>query len=419
MSAYELSGKSHPSLVDKAKELADKLALAWVGDNDIPYRQIDFSTNEPVVEYSNVAEAGSLTLEWTKLSEFTGNNTYATLALKAVRRIATNPAPLPGLAAQGIDPKTGKPVGGYGTWGGGTDSYLEYLVKYPRLTNTDDKVFADTWYTAVHSSNQTLKSISTVGKYVYLADYDNHKKIRHISSHLACFHAGNWIFGGRLLDEEWIVNVGLELNEACWNTYASTATGIGPETFAWISPDGDYTGGPSPNADQKSFYNQHGFYVTTPYYVLRPEVIESNFYAWRATGDKKYYDRAVNVINSFNKYLTLINGDKIDGYAGIEDVNDPNTQKIDSSESFWYAEVLKYLYLTFSSPDYISLDEYVFNTECHPFKAPPISIQYGSKTVLPGQSFETGDESESAPLPVVSPVPNVEAPKPAANIDVE
>lgn len=37
-------------------------------------------------------------------------------------------------------------------------------------------------------------------------------------------------------------------------------------------------------------------------------------------------------------------------------------------ESFWLAETLKYLYLTLddSSPQLLSLDEYVFNTEAHP-----------------------------------------------------
>jgi mannosyl-oligosaccharide alpha-1,2-mannosidase len=34
------------------------------------------------------------------------------------------------------------------------------------------------------------------------------------------------------------------------------------------------------------------------------------------------------------------------------------------------AETLKYLYLIFSPPGVISLDEYVFNTEAHPFKRP-------------------------------------------------
>lgn len=36
--------------------------------------------------------------------------------------------------------------------------------------------------------------------------------------------------------------------------------------------------------------------------------------------------------------------------------------------SYFFAETLKYLYLIFSDPSIISLDEYVLNTEAHPFK---------------------------------------------------
>lgn len=42
----------------------------------------------------------------------------------------------------------------------------------------------------------------------------------------------------------------------------------------------------------------------------------------------------------------------------------------DSMESFWTAETLKYFYLLFSEPDVVSLDEWVLNTEAHPFKRP-------------------------------------------------
>ena len=62
-----------------------------------------------------------------------------------------------------------------------------------------------------------------MGNWTYLADQDDSGTIRHIGSHLACFMAGNWIMGGRLLNNQTIVNLGLELNEGCWNTYASTA----------------------------------------------------------------------------------------------------------------------------------------------------------------------------------------------------
>jgi mannosyl-oligosaccharide alpha-1,2-mannosidase len=58
------------------------------------------------------------------------------------------------------------------------------------------------------------------------------------------------------------------------------------------------------------------------------------------------------------------------GHAELEDCTVPNPKKVDRMESFWMAETLKYFYLIFSEPDLISLDEYVLNTEAHPFKRP-------------------------------------------------
>jgi len=34
---------------------------------------------------------------------------------------------------------------------------------------------------------------------------------------------------------------------------------------------------------------------------------------------------------------------------------------------FFFAEVLKYLYMTFSDPNVINLDQWVLGTEAHPF----------------------------------------------------
>lgn len=58
------------------------------------------------------------------------------------------------------------------------------------------------------------------------------------------------------------------------------------------------------------------------------------------------------------------------GSAAIHDVTSKIPMKTDSMESFWTAETLKYFYLIFSPPDLISLDEFVFNTEAHPFRRP-------------------------------------------------
>ena len=101
---------------------------------------------------------------------------------------------------------------------------------------------------------------STVGHWLYVAERTNSGSISYISSHLACFHAGNWILGGRLIGDESIVKYGLELADACYNTYATTTTGIGPDAFAFMGPNGSYTGKNITTGDIE-FYEQHGWYV--------------------------------------------------------------------------------------------------------------------------------------------------------------
>jgi mannosyl-oligosaccharide alpha-1,2-mannosidase len=63
---------------------------------------------------------------------------------------------------------------------------------------------------------------SVVRNYAYLGDYDEDGRVRHVSSHLACFHGGNWLMGGKLMNNDTIVQYGLALVEGCWNTYEST-----------------------------------------------------------------------------------------------------------------------------------------------------------------------------------------------------
>jgi hypothetical protein len=91
-----------------------------------------------------------------------GNETYGNLAVGSAKHIAQLPAPLPGLAAQGINPVNGNFLGSYITWGGGSDSYFEYLIKYARLTNTDDETFVSTWKMAVESTIENLFVVRSI-----------------------------------------------------------------------------------------------------------------------------------------------------------------------------------------------------------------------------------------------------------------
>ena len=54
--------------------------------------------------------------------------------------------------------------------------------------------------------------------------------------------------------------------------------------------------------------------------------------------------------------------------SAIDDVTKQHPKHLDSMESFWLAETLKYAWLLFEDEDKWSLDEWVFNTEAHPIR---------------------------------------------------
>ncbi|KAK8930092.1 Mannosyl-oligosaccharide 1,2-alpha-mannosidase MNS1 [Metarhizium anisopliae] len=104
-------------------------------------------------------------------------------------------------------------------------------------------------------------------------------------------------------------------------------------------------------------------------YIRRPEAIESVFYLYRITGAKAFFkDTAWDMFTAIN------NGTRTDyANAAVLDVIVaryplPKMDSMEASLSFWLAKTLKYFYLVFSTPDVISLDEDVLNTEAHHFR---------------------------------------------------
>lgn len=94
-----------------------------------------------------------------------------------------------------------------------------------------------------------------------------------------------------------------------------------------------------------------------------PEVIESVFYAYRITGQEFWRDIAWEAFSSIKSACDTGNG-----WAGIRNVNDPSSGSYDETQTFLFAELLKYFYLIFDDSERFSLDDYVFNTEAHPLK---------------------------------------------------
>lgn len=101
-------------------------------------------------------------------------------------------------------------------------------------------------------------------------------------------------------------------------------------------------------------------------YGLRPEALESVFYLYRITGDESWREKGWKMFQA----ITRATHTDI-GHSAIKDVTSLAGEQTDKMESFWLAETLKYAYLLFAEPRIISLDEWVLNTEAHPFRIIP------------------------------------------------
>ncbi|KAK4232490.1 glycoside hydrolase [Podospora fimiseda] len=361
----------------QAKFLADNLKVAFDTPSGIPDNNLYFNPPRRAGSRTNgIATIGTLVLEWTRLSDLTGDQQYARLAQRAEEYLLhPRPAlgePFPGLLGANVDLGTGLFVDGAGGWGGGTDSFYEYLIKMYLYDPYRFSEYRDRWVLAADSSMKYLISHPTSRPdLTFLAMWRN-RTLEFYSEHLACFSGGNFILGGLTLSDPSYVKFGLELVNGCRATYKNTETGIGPEIFRW--QDGrtplNSSNNPGPPVNESGFYEKSGFWVANGGYVLRPEVIESYYYAYRATGDKKYQEWAWEAFKAINESCRVGVG-----YSGILDVNrERGGGYRDFQESFWFAEVLKYSFLIFAEDDapwQVRADgknEFVFNTEAHPIR---------------------------------------------------
>lgn len=368
LSTYELTGTNHTELLDKAVDIANELEVAWSGSSKIPHPAVSVDDNHAVYHHdTTLAEAGSLTLEFDRLSYWTGNDSYRLTADSTSRALMSNPQVFPGLHAQNIYLYTGLPQGDYVGWGGGSDSFYEYAVKYWQLIGDQAVDYVKYWQEAVISSRKHLLRWSEDHKHPYLTEFSaSGGGTRNFMTHLACFAPGNWMLGGKLLEKDDIFALGLKLAETCYDSYNSTNSGLGPDKFSY----------------DKSLV------VLKGEFLMRPEVLESMWYAWRLTGDPVWQERAWLIFEAIERTCKVEGG-----YRGLRNVEQPGWGSIDSSESFVFAETFKYLYLMFSPRSHFSLDEWVFTTEAHPFK---IRVSNTVPMETPSLTKHTGNSNNQA-----------------------
>lgn len=97
----------------------------------------------------------------------------------------------------------------------------------------------------------------------------------------------------------------------------------------------------------------------------RPEAIESVWYMYRITGNKHWREVGWDMFTAIQQYTVAEFGN-----SAIDDVTATAPELLDQEESFWLAETLKYFFLLFSEEHVLSLDEWILNTEAHPFRRP-------------------------------------------------
>uniref|UniRef100_A0A1I8IYK0 alpha-1,2-Mannosidase n=2 Tax=Macrostomum lignano TaxID=282301 RepID=A0A1I8IYK0_9PLAT len=163
--------------------------------------------------------------------------------------------------------------------------------------------------------------------------------------HLTCFAGGMYALA-YLQDrrrQDWL-RFAENITRACYLAYEQSPTGLGPEGF--IVSDEFGRARVSPTQDS---------------YVLRPETVESIYYLYQVTGDPMYREWGWKIVQSLNRSArTGVGFSGITGmYVGAPPAYD-NTQW-----SFFLAETLKYLYLLLTPSENLPLDQWLFNTEAH------------------------------------------------------
>ncbi|KAF7870089.1 uncharacterized protein EAF02_009279 [Botrytis sinoallii] len=359
-----------------AKQLGDLLFRAFNTESGIPtpyyWWEKDLPKGDKIAGENGVlvAQIASLSLEFIRLSQVTGDQKYANAIQKITDQLEAtqNTTTLPGMW-----PSQANCVGSelsFGsrsfTLGAFADSAFEYLPKTHLLLPKSS------------SADQYLKmyrtALSTISKHlVFRPNLPGDPDILftgtvNINSgkplltaqiqHLGCFTGGMIGLGSRISQSPSEMETAIKLTKGCVWAYEHTPSGIMPEIFH-VNPCTNTSSCTFSGSSSDTGYIR----VDDPSYQLRPEAIESVFIMYRLTGDRAWQETGWKMFKAIVKHThtPLAN-------ARIKNVMEQKPDKEDSMESFWLAETLKYFYLLFSEPEVVSLDEWVLNTEAHPLR---------------------------------------------------
>jgi mannosyl-oligosaccharide alpha-1,2-mannosidase len=176
------------AVLSQAERLANNLAFAFNTPTGIPSNNLYFNPQGTDGATDNgLATIGSLVLEWTHLSDLTGNKTYAALSQKGesylLKPKPASSEPWPGLVGTNVNITTGLFEDANGGWTGGTDSFYEYLIKMYVYDTTRFAEYRDRWILAADSSIAHLASHPSSRPDLTFLAYFRGKKLDYQSQH--------------------------------------------------------------------------------------------------------------------------------------------------------------------------------------------------------------------------------------------
>jgi glycosyl hydrolase family 47 len=323
LSGYQLTGDAR--LLALAEDLGRRLLPAFGSPTGMPYRFVHLQTGKTDGAQSNPAEIGTLALEFCTLAHETGKVEFCTKAKRALTALYDRRSKL-GLVGEEIDVDTGEWTSHASHVGGGIDSYYEYLLKGSLLDG--DRDCARMWRESKHALRH-LADDRANGLWYGQVDRISGARTATEFGALHAFLPGLFALAGDGKRAR-------RLEESCFRMW--TLHGIEPEVL-------DYT----------------TMKVVYPGYPLRPEIIESAFYLWRKTKDRRYQEMGRRFLDDLMAHCRTDAG-----YTVLEDVT--TKAQGDAMPSYFLAETLKYLYLLFAPDDALDLDAVVLNTEAHPLR---------------------------------------------------
>eukprot|EP01035_Chromulina_nebulosa_P019328 gene19328-25192_t len=347
---YENPLEYNNSLLRLSIDIGNRLIPAFNTKTGIPFGTVNLMYGVPPREtdVASTAGSGSLFLEFAVLSYLTGDKQYGDLALAATKALHSKRSSL-GLLGKHISTSSGRWSEQVSGIGSNSDSYYEYLIKGYHLSKNSDLM------TMFTDSFVAIKRHVQLGDWFGDVDMFTGKVRRNRVENLHAFWPGV---------------------EASLGFTQSSARILNSLYSLWI------TLGFLPEEIDQSLWLQKKI-PSTMVYPLRPELIESTYYQYRATGDRSWLTAGEIFLSNIEKHSRTTCG-----YATIKNFFD--VELIDNMPSFFLSETCKYLYLLFDENNFIHQRAYIFSTEAHPFDLTQINRQSRKLKTKPHVNISAG-----------------------------